>query len=412
MNNDDPSNENIFELPDKVAREPKNFPEVDSNEYLKIISTLDTLITKFPKRPGDVVFLENDIYVPLKFISDKVKEQDIPKVWQEVDTPNGVVACEMYKSFDDTDYDYVLAEPCPDHRSNFGIHTGNIAVRLATDDVKNATTDDYKNSFNALVEAVDDERHPNRLWSYEVYRDNKCWTVIPLKGKSVFEQKAEKLLSKEFIEEVMLAISINEKDTVDDVFKEYAKYGVGIPKYVMEHAIINGVHGDYFLENYGQYVSNDAPRLPDGRYVKTDETREAFFEMAGRIPEEVKIPNKPKKPGLIIAVGQDERDIAHFHVFKTKNDWKNWVNGACLFYDKNAYFDHGRHKETLDRDELNAVVHSLNSQFDGLPITNWQHIVALWNSNNYNHKIDPNTKMPEYDYDTIKRYAETKENKQ
>ena len=137
------------------------------------------------------------------------------------------------------------------------------------------------------------------------------------------------------------------------------------------------------------------------------EDDEAFFEMAGRIPGEVKIPGKPKDPGLIIAVGSDEnKGEAHFHVFRNKIDWKQWKNGACLLFKDNKYFDHGNNRETLEEDELTAVIECLNNKPEpDLPgNNNWQYLIYLWNGNNYNWKIDITTPIQKYDYETITRY--------
>lgn len=134
---------------------------------------------------------------------------------------------------------------------------------------------------------------------------------------------------------------------------------------------------------------------------------EAFFEMAGRIPGEVKIPGKPKDPGLIIAVGaRENRGEAHFHIYRCKKDLEAWKNGACLLFKENRYFDHALNKETLTEDELNAVIECLKSKpKEGLlGNNNWEYLISLWNSNNYNFRIDLNTPMPNYDYKTITRY--------
>lgn len=129
---------------------------------------------------------------------------------------------------------------------------------------------------------------------------------------------------------------------------------------------------------------------------------EAFFEMAGRIPGEVKIPNKPKKPGLIIAVGADEnRGEAHFHVYRNKVDWRAWKNGACLLFKDNKYFDHGNNRETLDRDELFAVVTKLKETHKVLGVSNWKYLITLWNDNNGRFVIYHNVPMPDYNYDMM-----------
>lgn len=129
-------------------------------------------------------------------------------------------------------------------------------------------------------------------------------------------------------------------------------------------------------------------------------------EMAGRIPGETKIAGKPKKAGLIIAMGDKEKNIHHFHVFRSEQDKENWCNGACLFLDENKYYDHGKNTSTLSKDELVSVMDKLNQQHPSLGVTNWKYLVTLWNDNNYRYPVDPNLKMPEYDYNKITRYKD------
>lgn len=136
-----------------------------------------------------------------------------------------------------------------------------------------------------------------------------------------------------------------------------------------------------------------------------------YQEMAGRIPGELKV---GKKGILIIAMGANEdRGEAHFHVFRSKKDWKAWKNGACLLFNENKYFDHADNRETLTRDEMKTLVECLKSKpADGLPGKSyWQFLIYLWNGNNYNFMIDIDTPMPDYNYDTITRYKVQKGNR-
>lgn len=152
------------------------------------------------------------------------------------------------------------------------------------------------------------------------------------------------------------------------------------------------------------------PKSVSGKHQMTTKNA-AFFEMAGRIPGEIKV----KKKGsdiLIVAVGSDEkRGEAHFHVFKNKNDFENWKNGACLCFKENKYFDHDSHKEILAKDEIKVLMDILGSKPDeSLPgNTYWQYLIYLWNGNNFDFRIDINTPIQGYDYDTITRYKEYSE---
>ena len=131
-------------------------------------------------------------------------------------------------------------------------------------------------------------------------------------------------------------------------------------------------------------------------------------EMAGRIPGNIKVDKKGKRI-LIVAVGDREnRGEPHFHVYRNAKDWQNWRNSACLLFKYNRYFDHGYHRETLDDDELTALVYYLRTKPEKglLGETYWQYLISLWNMNQPNFKLDLNLPMPDYDYDTIKRYKE------
>lgn len=131
-------------------------------------------------------------------------------------------------------------------------------------------------------------------------------------------------------------------------------------------------------------------------------------EMAGRIPGEIKVDKKGKNV-LYVAVGDKEaRGLAHFHVFRSKNDLEHWRNGACILFKYNQYFDHSRNAETLNREEMIVLVHTLKSKpKEGLlGDTYWQYLIQLWNMNQPDFALDLNLPMPDYDYDTIKRYKE------
>ena len=133
----------------------------------------------------------------------------------------------------------------------------------------------------------------------------------------------------------------------------------------------------------------------------SERDNEAFFEMAGRIPRD-----QSGRFKLVIAVGSYERNIAHFHVFRSEEDLKSWKNGACLFFTENKYYDHSDNTETLTRDELKEVVKILTSIHPKLHIQNWKYLVVLWNDNNYRYEISDDTPMPNYDHMTITRYKE------
>ena len=131
-------------------------------------------------------------------------------------------------------------------------------------------------------------------------------------------------------------------------------------------------------------------------------------EMAGRVPGLAEV---PKQQGFIICVGDGERDIRHFHIFRNNNDKIAWMNGACLFFSENSYYDHGKNRATLSDDELKAVVKKLKEPHPTLEVTNWKYLITLWNDNNPEYPLEGNPEIPEYDYKTIKRYDDTKKEK-
>lgn len=123
-----------------------------------------------------------------------------------------------------------------------------------------------------------------------------------------------------------------------------------------------------------------------------------YYEMAGRIPGELRV---GKKGILIVAMGANEdRGEAHFHIFRNKNDWKAWKNGACLLFKENKYFDHANNRETLTRDEMKTLVECLKSKpaDDLLGNTYWQFLINLCNQNNYDFRINIDTPMPDYNF--------------
>lgn len=169
------------------------------------------------------------------------------------------------------------------------------------------------------------------------------------------------------------------------------------------------------IEEFDEYTNNDEVKLEciknnlsENGIPFTESTNlldySYYYEMAGRIPDDLKV---GKNDILIVAMGANEnRGEAHFHVYRNKKDLKAWKNGACLLFKDNKYFDHGNNRETLTKDELNALMECLKSKpAEGLPgRTYWEYLIYLWNSNNYNFKIAPNIPIQNYDYNTITRY--------
>lgn len=152
-------------------------------------------------------------------------------------------------------------------------------------------------------------------------------------------------------------------------------------------------------DNQDDIIKNTYGKDFDVMKIEIDE---AFVEMAGRLPRD-----QSGKCNLVVAVGDRERKIAHFHVFRSENDKEIWKNGACLFFTENRYYDHSGNTETLTKDELRDLIDLLKKPYKrNRSITNWQQLVYLWNDNNDRYEIPDDTPMPDYNYKTITRYKE------
>lgn len=129
-----------------------------------------------------------------------------------------------------------------------------------------------------------------------------------------------------------------------------------------------------------------------------------FIEMAKRLPD-IRVSKKVK---LIVVVGQNESgNIPHFHIFYNQRDREEWKRGACLMYEENKYFDHGKNDKTLKKDELDVLVEFLKEKYtgnDSVDRTNWEQIVIWWNDMNPLFPIPNDIEMPEYNNGEILRY--------
>lgn len=161
--------------------------------------------------------------------------------------------------------------------------------------------------------------------------------------------------------------------------------------------------------------------LPGSIYLAIDNsgcqgffTEKKMFELHD--PEK-KDPNKM----MYVHVNGSENDrYPHFHVYtkfpKTNNE--RLRTGACISLIENAYFNHGKHQETLTRDQFNALVAVMTYKGAQSPdvkkngkyrsITWWKYMMMTWNTENPNYEpYDTSDKnMPEYDYDTLTRRKE------
>lgn len=138
--------------------------------------------------------------------------------------------------------------------------------------------------------------------------------------------------------------------------------------------------------------------------VEKDEPNLTTLMMAGRIPGKLIVDNKPS---LIVVVGSDERNVPHFHIFRSDKDFRSWSNGACLMFTENRYFDHGsRNKETLSKYELTAINMKLKSIYKEYNVTYWKHLINCWNASNSDYPIPNDLPITKYDFKTIKKYKD------
>lgn len=132
-----------------------------------------------------------EVSLNLKSISQSVSEENIPNLWEARDwrlNNNPLFAVEQYRNFIDTDYWYTLANEytdidkavtsISDHNNFMTFSFSGLVVVRRIGDIVDLRSDDYKRSFMELCgQYVRDE---GRLWSLEMYLDNKAYTIIPI----------------------------------------------------------------------------------------------------------------------------------------------------------------------------------------------------------------------------------------
>ena len=180
-------------------------------------------------------------------------------------------------------------------------------------------------------------------------------------------------------------------------FKEGKRVTVVSGKEEGRSGVITECAGSTYPEYHVILDGEDKERIYSDRDLECENIMDMdvddtyLAEMAGRLPRD-----KSGRCKLVIAVGADERNIAHFHVFRSEKDLRAWKNGACLFFTENRYYDHSNNVETLTKDELKELSSILKAQYKHYGITNWQHLVGLWNDNNDRYEIHEDTPMPDY----------------
>lgn len=154
-------------------------------------------------------------------------------------------------------------------------------------------------------------------------------------------------------------------------------------------------------------ISEDVEVIPIARIAEIYELDEKSKIQIGE-----DITGKKGKVLFYVYVGGQEGTIPHLHIFRNRNDLKAWKNGICLMLHKNSYFDHSKNKDHFkNEDEFKLVLDMLNDRCDVdgyTSMNNWRYALRMWNDINERYPIDLNTKMPNYDFASIKTYKESK----
>lgn len=131
------------------------------------------------------------------------------------------------------------------------------------------------------------------------------------------------------------------------------------------------------------------------RLIKEQEEEEFALKVAEDIKKDrlYEMSEVTRKNDIMIHVFGKEGYIQHFHI--SMKDGRK----TCLQFKENAYFLHGKYKDTLTNKELDKIKEMLQQPSDDIPnITNWQMCIVLWNrNNNFKGKVlELGLKMPNY----------------
>lgn len=90
----------------------------------------------------------------------------------------------------------------------------------------------------------------------------------------------------------------------------------------------------------------------------------------------------------------DPGNIPHFH-YRKANQWDKFH--TCIMISSAEYFHHTGKEDVLNtkqRKELQKFLEKPSEDFTNM--SNFQTVIAMWNSNNSNHKLPMDTPMPNY----------------
>jgi hypothetical protein len=89
---------------------------------------------------------------------------------------------------------------------------------------------------------------------------------------------------------------------------------------------------------------------------------------------------------------EGDHPTAHFHFYRG-NDRKH---GGCIKIKSSEYFPHDGHNDTLTTREIGELISFLNATDPDTGLNFWKVILASWNQQNSNFRVDMSTTMPDY----------------
>ena len=90
----------------------------------------------------------------------------------------------------------------------------------------------------------------------------------------------------------------------------------------------------------------------------------------------------------------DPGNIPHFH-YRKANEWDKFH--TCIKIATAEYFHHTGKEDVLNSKQRKELVKFLSSKNETIEnLTNYQYVIASWNSNNSSKKIPLDTEMPDY----------------
>ena len=103
------------------------------------------------------------------------------------------------------------------------------------------------------------------------------------------------------------------------------------------------------------------------------------------------------KMTIDVHLSREGDNIPHFHIYnknlKSKKGHK-YFSSAIMINDA-SFFDHGPHRDLLNKSQINKLLYFLNSVDDDGE-TMWIKILKAWNNSHKNSKVDITKSIPNY----------------